>query len=269
MCDTTLSDAELLIFKSISSFVGSLQGVVHNQRPLALYNKLLTRTTLSHIIPIRKHVAVFREFCDVHADAILTQRVDAFTANTRIRYSDSVYIDVHPVFASTSDHATLWRHMLTIMALVNPGSSALALLETGEAPAAAAAAAAPAAPAEMAFLTGLMEKVERVIPAEASGMEAVTTLLSSGLVGDIVSGMNAGLRDGSLDVGRLLQTVQTVMKTMPPGDNPMMSELLNSMTNTGGNPALVGLLGQLTSGGGLSPEMVSLAQTMTSALGPR
>ena len=269
-----LTDSELLTFKSITSFVEALQHVIRNQRPLALYHKLLVRTTLGHLVPIRKHTTVFRDFCTANTDAILTQRHSALTAS-RIAYSDSVFIDMPSVFAATTEHAVVWRHLLTILALVDPTSDARSVLadaaDMGGPVPGVPVPESRRAPNEMAFLTGLMEKVERAVPAEASGMEAVAKLLSSGLVADIVTGMNTGLRDGSLDVGRLLQTVQTVMQTMPkdgPGasvlDNPLMAEVLQNLG--GGGPAFSQFLGQLSGGGGLPPEMAVLAQTLTSAL---
>ena len=113
-------------------------------------------------------------------------------------------------------------------------------------------------------------------------MEAVASIMKSGVFAELVGGMGNGLQDGSLDLGKLMGTVQTMVSTLSGdgngvgapagtgGENPM--ELISTMMGSinagaqsgkGGNPGAPDLsgmmnmmgpmLGALTSAGGGAP----------------
>ena len=48
-------------------------------------------------------------------------------------------------------------------------------------------------------------------------MEAVSQILSSGIFTDLITGMGSGMKDGSLDIGKMMGTVQKLCSTMNVG----------------------------------------------------
>ena len=106
-------------------------------------------------------------------------------------------------------------------------------------------------------------------------MEAVASIMKSGVFAELVGGMGNGLQDGSLDLGKLMGTVQTMVTSLSgdaagsgkEGENPM--ELISTMMGSinagaksgegddapapdlGGMMNMVGpMLGALSSAGG-------------------
>ena len=70
---------------------------------------------------------------------------------------------------------------------------------------------------ESDFLENIINKVESNInPNSSNPLEAVSSLMSSGLFNDLVSGMNTKLQDGSLDLGKLVGTVEKMCSTLIP-----------------------------------------------------
>jgi hypothetical protein len=63
-------------------------------------------------------------------------------------------------------------------------------------------------------------------------MEMVSGLMQSGVFNDLISGMQGGLSDGSLDMGKLMGSVQGMMAKMSP-DGQMPPEIAGMMNMMG------------------------------------
>ena len=69
-----MSNSNLLAFEAISNFIKCLSEIFGDkQLSLAMYNRLITRTTLSHSAAIKKHVDAFKTFCIINAKQLLEQ----------------------------------------------------------------------------------------------------------------------------------------------------------------------------------------------------
>ena len=229
----TITDTSLVTFKAISTFSISLEEIFgKKQRPLKLYVRLLKRTTLSHEKAIKKHVDAFREFCIVNREALEQKDASKFLKN-KIIYSERVFIDIKRIFkASDKETAqTIWEHLLTIAALLDPAGKARKILKqtmkTGD-----------GSEVEANFLTDIIGKVEKHVDADAEPMQAVASIMQSGVFSELVSGMGSGLQDGSLDLSKLMGTVQSMVSGLNQG-----SEGLNSSE---GLPDLSGLMNMVT-----------------------
>lgn len=274
---TTQVDTSLVTFKAISNFTTSLEEVFgKEQRPLKLYVHLISKTTLSHEKAITKHIEAFRSFCTSNRDA-LEHKDASKLVETKISYSDRVYIDFREIFKSADKDTSevIWTHLLTIAALVDPTGKARQILKET-----AKKESGPATEAN--FLNDIIGKVEEHVDPDANPMEAVASIMKSGVFAELVGGMGNGLQDGSLDLGKLMGTVQTMVSTLSGdgngvgapagtgGENPM--ELISTMMgsiNAGaqngkdgnpGAPDLSGMmnmmgpmLGALSSAGGGAP----------------
>lgn len=208
MADNT----SILIFKAITSFISDLDSEFGKRhKSIALYNRLLEKTGIVHIGPIHKHIECFKKFFDLNKNAV-TEQNPALFENSKIVYSEKVYVDVTTVLRQTSEDnkKIIWQHLLTIWGLIDPSSEARRLLNEAK--------KNGTATNEDDFLSNIIEKVETAVSSDKidknNPLSAITTLMQSGIMSDLVTGMQKGLSDGSLDVGKLMGSVQTMMGKM-------------------------------------------------------
>ena len=278
---TTAIDTSLVTFKALSNFCVSLEEIFGKQeRPLKLYVRLITKTTLSHEKAIKKHCEAFRVFCIANRDALEARDVKKLSMN-KISYSKRVYINIKNIFslADKDTSAIIWKHLLTISALVDPTGKARQILKD-------TASKKGNTATEANFLNDIIGKVEKHVDPEANPMDAVASIMKSGVFAELVGGMGTGLQDGSLDLGKLMGTVQSMVSTLSQGegesegDNPidLISTMMGSL-NAGaisgassGPPDLSGLmnmmgplLGGLTGAGAQNVESPMSIETQIDA----
>jgi hypothetical protein len=244
---------ELIAFKAISEFTKELSQnftTKDKNHSLKLYEHLLNKTTLSHDKAIKKHVDAFRIFCIDNRDAIKNKNI-SLLKNKKVYYSTRVFIDFSTIFKeSDKDTANIiWKHLLTISALVDPAGKAKDILKSSS------------GTKEADFLNNIIDKVESSVNPNSNPLEAISSIMTSGVFNDLITGMNNGIQNGELDLGKLMGTVQTMCSTLSNDigsdntmDNPMnmLNSLMSSM-NTGkassesapGIPDLTSLLGPM------------------------
>ena len=246
---------ELIAFKAISDFTKELcenftSNVKDKNHSLKLYEHLLNKTTLSHDKAIKKHIDAFRLFCIENRDAIKSRNPSLMT-NNKVSYSSRVYIDFSSIFkdADKDTSAIIWKHLLTISALVDPAGKAKDILKNNT------------DSKEASFLSDIINKVESNVNPNSNPLEAITSIMSSGVFTDLVAGMNTGIQNGELDLGKLMGTVQTMCSTLSSdidkksdnvSENPlnMLSSLMSNMDNLGKKGG---------GGGGDMPDLTALS----------
>lgn len=212
-----MDNTSVLIFKAITGFISDLNivfGAKH--KSIALYNRLLEKTGLVNVGPIHKHIDCFRKFFMTNKNAMEEKKAELFT-DSKISYSDRVYVDVATVIRqSTQENVSIiWKHLLTIWGLVDPTSQARRILHDS-------IQNSNGQDKESQFLSDIIEKVEKTVGDQnnvdtSNPMAAVSSLMSSGVFTDLITGMQSGLSDGSLDIGKLMGSVQTMMGKMGGG----------------------------------------------------
>ena len=243
---------ELIAFKAISDFTKELcENFTSNDKDknhsLKLYEHLLNKTTLSHDKAIKKHIEAFRLFCIENRDAIKSRNPSLMT-NNKVSYSSRVYIDFSSIFKDADKDTSniIWKHLLTISALVDPAGKAKDILKNNT------------DSKEASFLSDIINKVESNVNPNSNPLEAITSIMSSGVFTDLVAGMNTGIQNGELDLGKLMGTVQTMCSTLSSDidkksdnvpENPinMLSSLMSNMDNLGKKGGGGGDLSALTS----------------------
>jgi len=208
MADNT----SILIFKAITSFISDLDSEFGKRhKSIALYNRLLEKTGIVHVGPINKHIDCFKKFFSVNHNAMMEQNSNLFE-DSKITYSDKVYVDVATVLRQTSveNKSIIWQHLLTIWGLIDPTSEARRLLNEAK--------KNGTATNEENFLSNIIDKVETAVSSDKidknNPLSAITSLMQSGVMTDLVSGMQQGLSEGSLDVSKLMSSVQMMMGKM-------------------------------------------------------
>lgn len=249
-----MDDTTLIAFKAIASFINDLsEEFGKRQKSLLLYGRLIQKTGIVHEKPILKHLDAFRSFCVSNREAIQIQDKNKLV-QTRIVYSDNVYVDVSHIFnmADKETSEIIWRHILTISAILDPANNAKQILmesieqkkQSGE------------GSHEEEFLTNLINKVESSIDPSAvsdNPMQAVSSLMSSGIFTDLIGSMQSGLSNGNLDINKLLGSVQSMMGKINP-------DASGSGMNMPGMPDLSSMFGML---GGLNLNDMGSVPTIT------
>lgn len=253
------SDYNLIAFKAITTFTNELDETFGKQNhPLRLYNRLLSKTTISHDKAIKKHIDLFRDFCIMNRDALLGKDARRFV-NSKVEYSPSkVFIDFNNIFnKSDSDTVNvIWKHLLTISALLDPAGNAKEILKNSK------------DSSEADFLTNIINKVETHVRPDANPMEAVSSIMSSGVFTELISGMNNGIQDGSLDLGKLMGTVQKMCTSL--GNiqgTPGSKTSSDSESSNDGMNIINSLMSNMNTGSSDGTAAPDLSQ-LTSLLGP-
>jgi hypothetical protein len=270
------SRTSLIVLDAIHSFVNDLAevfvGEAKHFRPLELYCYLINKTNIGHYGATAKHAEAFTAFCIANREAIVSKKQDLFS-QTIISYSNKVYIDIEAIFegADADCQNAIWKHLLKISALVDPAGRAKEVLrQSGK-------GESTGGGAEANLLTDIISKVEEHVDPNASPMEAVSSMLQSGIFTDLISNMNGGMQDGSLDLSKLMGTVQSMVGSISDqsgddGEADQTLNLINTMMSSmsagagkptdGGMPDIAGLLGALGGGGGMG-GMAGLASLMS------
>ena len=199
------TDYNLIAFKAITSFSNELSETFGKQNhPLKLYDRLISKTTISHDKAIKKHIEIFREFCIANRDSLANKDFKNL-ASTKVEYSSRVFIDFNNIFKKADSETTeiIWKHLLTISALLDPAGNAKEILKK-----------AKENKTEANFLTDIISKVESHVKPDSNPMEAVSAIMSSGVFTELISGMNSGIQEGTLDLGKLMGTVQTMCSSL-------------------------------------------------------
>lgn len=227
-------EMEFKLFKTINNFVSNLNDCYGSkQKSLQLYARLISKTTIGHQEPMRKHISAFEKFCKDNRSAIINKNEKELVTNC-ISYNEKVFINMKLVFAEAvrKEKPIIWKHLLAIYAHIDPTSKAKELLresmdneknEGGK---------------EEDFINDIFDKVGNNIEPEGNPLQAVGSLMSSGVFTDIVTNMTSGLESGELNLGKLMGTMQGMVSTIGDmaekengmqGPPPEMSQMLNQM----------------------------------------
>jgi len=83
----------------------------------------------------------------------------------------------------------------------------------------------------------MMEKIEKNVDSNANPMDAISSMMSSGIFTELIGGMGSGIQDGTLDLGKLMGTVQKMVSKMAPEAESSINieNMMNTMKNSGDN----------------------------------
>jgi hypothetical protein len=246
-------DNNLISFKAIVNFIEALSELYsEKQRSLLLYNHLIGKTQIKHEFAINKHINLFKEFCIANREGIIAKDFNKFEV-LEIKYSDKVFIDFREIFEFTKkdkvNRDPIKKHLLYISALVDPTAKAKDILKKKKG-------------TENDFLKNVIDSIEKNVDKDSNPMEAMGSILQSGVFTDMMSSMSEGLESGNLDLSKLMGSVQGMVSGLnesmssgvDPGDGKVsdadesteiptrsgpppelmngMSEMLNSLTSS-------------------------------------
>lgn len=245
-----IDNDSLTRFRAIAEFITDLSEIFgKNHKPLKLYNRLISQTTITHDGPIRKHIEAFKTFCSENRDAISEKKYEKLT-RPKISYSEHVYINMDVIFkhADPDTREIIWRHVLTISALIDPTGHAKQILQKTS-----------TSTSETDFLTNIVDKIERSVDIDANPAQAMSTILNTGLFNDIMQGMGKGMQDGTLDIGKLMGSVNSLVSGLD-DDDPETHQMKTNITN------MTAMMSTLDSGNANPAQITGMLGPMMSSL---
>ncbi len=251
-----INEHNLRVYFKIVDFVTQLYdcfGQDKNFHEIELYNHLLSKTGVNKKVAIQRHVELFTDFIVRNSDAITLKDYKKIVSS-KISYSEKVYLDISKLFNQDLDRDTLdsiWNHLLVIQATIDPNSKAKDVLK-------AFSQSHLNDSTEGKFLNNFLQKVETSIGQEdnSNPMAAASSLLQGGLLNDLVSSIDSGVKNGNIDLGKLVGTVQNMLGGLtgqmggsgegnPMGDlggiMNMFGSMMGQMKNTSSSSGITGM----------------------------
>jgi len=228
MKERRMDDKTALGFNTICNFIRDLNASFGGkQKSLMLYGHLIEKTGLIHIEPVKKHIRIFQKFITDNETAIL-ERDKKKMVQARLVYSDKVAIDLGQIFrvCDREEEGVIWTHLLTIAAVIVPESQAKRVLQEMKTKKTTTGGAAAANGMEDMmkgipgmegdFLKDFMGKIGSQLQDvdESNPMAMITSLMSSGVFTELFSSMSGGMKDGNLDIGKMMSSMQGLMSNI-------------------------------------------------------
>jgi hypothetical protein len=223
------------IFAAIVNFVKDLgDSFAADNHPLALYERLIMKTTLAHKEAVEKHINAFRAFYQAGKESIISKTAK-FSIN--IFYSAKVYINMNEIFKIDMDEDTrsaIWNHLYVISVLIDP--SVKDSLPTHKA---IVSGSNPidnmtsnlSNSEEDQLLSKVISKVQQHVTEDTTDpQQAISSILSSDLIPELVGTINNGMSNGTFDIGKMISSVEKMVGGMGGGEGGgEMSGMLKGM----------------------------------------
>ena len=155
---------------------------------------------------INQHISILQNFLSVNNDAIIKQD-QSLLKEYKLKYSDSIYIDIEMVLNHSEEKSAIWKHLLLLTSLSEPSSKAKDVLtnlleEDSE---------------ENKIIKNIASKLESPeIMEKLGGMnmsanpfDMISTLTSSGLMDSIMGGVSGDIQ--KVNPKKLIGTMRNML----------------------------------------------------------
>lgn len=275
-----MDDQKLRVFNAIAAFIQDLDtGFGKKYKPVALYNRLVTKTTLRDSTAIDRHINAFKTFFNQNPSYIKTKKLDN---QARIVYSDRVYLHLGRILSKTETdaHKHIHQHLITIYSLMNIGTregrEALKTLkqERKALETLKQEREANGDPADLGLnlpdtsegnfikdtLNEMTSQFENM-DGEANPMMMMTNMMQSGFFTKFMGDLQSKFNNGEMDLKSLMGTVTSVISEAAPQGGAEADQIKNFVSQS------IGQVSALTGGQDLPPDvqgqMTQLIDAMT------
>lgn len=227
-----MSNSKIEAFEAITNFVKDLFECFgkgpRDKSPLALYHRLISHIKYTDITAIDKSITGFHQFFARYGKEVITGELDGIPRGVSIPYgtaSDRIRIDIQS-FIHKSDEETkdvIREHLLTINGLLEEDEGKLTEIEKQ-----LEQMNINSRSKEGQFVQNIMQKAQASmenIDADNPG-QAIAGLLSSGIINEMLGGLNQGIGSGEMDINKLFSTMQSSMAALM----PQMSEQFGAVS---------------------------------------
>lgn len=219
-------------FTAIKMFVDELyEGFKEEETktsPLLLYWRFLTLVEKNENLAGKTLICNgFYDFFKSYDKELFSNKTGDIPEGTRIYYpkQQGIYIDICKYLKPSPDdtHIIVRQHLMTISGILNPDEKKLKAIERSEKSNAVLAIPNDGSE-ESKFLSGIMEKAKSsMADIEVDGdnpTSAVMGLLQSGLVNDMMEGIQEGMGSGKFKYRKMARTMQALISSfIPEGDD--------------------------------------------------
>lgn len=224
------------VFKIICNFVSDLADFFAvNIHSLALYDRLLTKTTPDHKEAVEKNINLFKEFVLRNKDVIINQSTPF---SNMVRYSEKVFLDMNVVMRLKMDDDTksaIWNHLSVLLVLFEPEAKSQ-IVASGKLVAEKLTIDEDCD--EDKFLNKIINRVSEHVPQDGDAKTGLNDVLSSGLIPELVSDITAKMSSGNFDLAKMIASVEKLaggsMGAMMDPQAKSMLGMLGNLKGLGG-----------------------------------
>lgn len=230
--------------EAVTLFVDALWDVFREEgvNPLALYHRLLEKIKPEDETEVTTCLSGFRRFLVTYHETLVSNRMASIPADAVISYgtSKSVHLPIGAFIrkADTDTVAVIRQHLLTISAILEPNSTRFTEITD-----AVKRAQVDTTTKEGSFVHNIMMRTAEIdTSADGNPMTAITGLLSSGMLTDMVSSMTSGVQSGDMDpyalIGNMRGMLDSLLPPRPSGNSSntvAVTVVESSSSNTNSN----------------------------------
>jgi hypothetical protein len=212
-------------FGAIVNFVKDLWSMFggKNVTPLSLYSRLIDHIKFTDEGAIMKATDGFVDFFNAYGKDVFANTLQNIPTGVRIKYGDgkTAYISIQAYIHKSQPEVreAIRQHLMTIAAFIQPEKIVGPSGGPGEASPggnAAPALGVDTSTNEGRFIDGIMKKANSSMAnVDASNpMMATMALFQSGIMGDMITGLQQGVGTGEMDIVKLMGMMQGAMGAM-------------------------------------------------------
>ena len=224
------------VFKAICNFVNDLADFFAvNIHSLALYDRLLSKTTFEHKEAVEKHISLFKDFVLRNNDTIINQTAPF---SNMVRYSEKVFLDMNVVMQLKMDSDTkraIWNHLSVLLVMVDPETKSQ-IVATGKL--AGDKLNIDEDCDEDQFLNKIINRVSEHVPQDGDAKTGLNDVLNSGLIPELVNDITAKMSSGNFDLAKMIASVEKLaggsMGSMMDPQAKSMLSMLGNLKGLGG-----------------------------------
>lgn len=251
MTPNKLSPAELYAFQIMIDFVSDIKNCFGDQKTpkikaLNLYHRLISKMSFEDKSLITKHIQLFKNFCVRNREPI--QSKDTSFLVKEIQFTERIYIDMSYIFklaeTDSATQDTLWEYIWSLSALLDSESKTKQLLSSVQLPQYDnSVPTTTSTENEADFLAGMMKTLGQSVGGMNMGnhgsstnpMEMMAGLMNSDTISGLMNSVHSNLQNGNIDLGKLMGTMQTMVKTVQTEiektDDPMLKNMVSMLTS--------------------------------------
>lgn len=209
-----VEDKNVLVFRAVREFVDDLWNVFSTKSPsaLAIYRRLIATKSEDDKDALDKVKMGFARFLIPNEKKLVDDTLDSLPKGATIRYdkSDRIRIDIQKYYSKsdTAGKEAIRRHLINISYILDPTEEKDAILteEMNE-------LGIETDTNEGRFIAGIVSKAkESMGDVDASDpMQATMSLMSSGVLQELIGGLKAGTDSGELDPQKLFNGMKGIV----------------------------------------------------------
>ena len=219
-------------FDSIVTFVSDLWETFGNPKvvsPLSLYYRLINHIKHTDKKAIGKVLSGFQQFFVRHEKTILNPNFN-IPRDTVIKFGENIKIVIEiQKFIHKSDPDTkeiIRQHLVTISAILEPNKEKIDELEKR-----IENLNIDASTNEGNFITNIMTQAKNNVGNANDPVSAITGLLNSGVIQNMIVGLQTGVSTGQMDVQKLLGSMQSAIGALMPTEGGTTTEEIEEITD--------------------------------------